>query len=199
MSKQIEHRISVRSLFVAMLLSAGCSATDLYYIRNAKLSPLDDRVPLRQQNQVEGGDATVLLIREWDPGNPFVSDDERYRKLSLQLGDVAAGAQYRLGEGDTRIRLTAGAIGHGAPGWDCSGTSATGTVSIVRDEDVRGRLEADLNIAVRCDAVAGVEATEPAEVRFRGKYWFEEIDFGALTPWLGGYDATGLGILRGGS
>jgi hypothetical protein len=185
MSTPINNRAGVQILFVALVLSAGCSTTDLDYIRNATLSPLNDRVPVRRQNQIEGGDATVLLIREWDPGNPFASDDARYRKLSLQLSGVAAGAQYRLGDGDTRIRLTAGATGQGAPGWDCIGTSAAGSVSILKEEAAPGRLKADLDITVRCDPVAGVPATDPAEVRFCGKYWFDEIEFGDLTPWLG--------------
>lgn len=178
-----------RLLCLAIAATSGCTTTSRHYVRDAQIAPSSHG----DGNWIEPGSSTVLLFREYDPGDHFTIDDEKFEKLTVELPHVRTGDRFRLGGEGVRVLLTEGASGWAPGGGYCVASTGTGEVAIVEHSESRGVLVARLALVLNCESRDRVWKFPVRQVRVDGEYPFRAIAYDDLTPWLGRDAATGHG------
>jgi hypothetical protein len=172
-----------RGLAIATLLLVGCATADRRFVRDAQIQ----QVGAGGASQIGAGSRVVLKLREWDPGEVFTTDDESYRKVTIELSPVVVGE--RVPVGDPRMKVV---LSDGSSVWDVSRCgSETGEGSVLVERYAGDSLTAQLALSMDCRYRY---PKIPAEiVRVEGTFRFREISFAELSPWLdGGIDGPAL-------
>ena len=163
-----------------MASSSSCSSTTRGYVRDARIASSSQG----DGNWIAIGSTTVLLLREFDPGRFFTKDDEKFKKLSIELPSAGTGDRFRLGDDGVSVLLTEGSSAWAPSGGYCSASAGTGEGVIVERDEQRGVIAARLSLVLDCEWQ--MPTKEPAQqVRIDGEYEFREIGYDELTPWLG--------------
>lgn len=161
---------------VVLVLGDGCAVVDHKFLRSGHI---EDVGAVGASKIVEGSNV-VLLLREWTPGKIFTTDDERYRKLTIELSSVVVGEPLRVGEAGMKV-----VVSDGSSVWKrgrCGSETGEGTV-VVKEYD-ESELTADLDLRMEC-RYARIEIPT-GSVLIQGTFRFRRIDIDEMTPWLDG-------------
>lgn len=183
---------SVRLVCILVLVACqgvamGCSSThDLYFIKGARVvntSPVVGKLDVewRQggQHKIEPDSNIVLLMRDWERGNWLNMEDQRYRKLTVELPAIAIGQTLDAQTPGVAIFYSEGRT---EKSQRCGGTVASGTIAIGNYSD--STLDATLALVIECEPA--MSGKPRRDVDLSGHFRFDRMSVEELGPWTDG-------------
>lgn len=169
-----------------LLLATGCARSIPALVEAATLpavvvtDPAVDTEPTHADHRPVAGRSTVLLLRDYDPGNPLSLDDERFVKVSIVLpSPFPESGRLALGPGSD-VRVVRG--GSAWPRDACQSLAAAGG-TLRWSPSWRGGFDVELDLLA-----AGTTGPRDCATRDARLHWQGHVPrrtLAQLTPFQG--------------